>query len=295
MIRLSPSNLMLYRNNIDAWYLRYIKGCVLEQTAPMAVGSVFDIMVKDWLRENVNCRCGYDAREELHRSVREDLRAQAVKDGSRVWVDYKECGLMDLVEDIDYILDMQGDVELVIPAVEVEAVLRDELAAGWRPWGWPAMVAVGDMVIHGKPDLIYMNRSGERVVADWKVSGFYSKSGISPKPGYSMCFRDRCGHKNVGRIRDIDEDWYTQISTYAACFKWPGFWRPGPGECIRLHIHQLCYRPTGMRCVRYDDIMDGWCLREYAKIWYAICLNKWDQFKHLDDVDFAKACGYTKH
>jgi hypothetical protein len=87
----------------------------------------------------------------------------------------------------------------------------------------------------GKPDVYFINQLGSPVILDWKVNGWFSKRGASPKKGYLKLRHgsknrglDKDHHKdcipmmdqgmmiNVGLMLDmVDKDWATQLSIYA--------------------------------------------------------------------------------
>ena len=127
-------------------------------------------------------------------------------------------------------------------------------------------VSYGDTIdgvsLLGKPDLFFKTREGAHVIMDWKVNGYCSNSGVSPKPGY-VKIRDgwttdaakhsrshNTMHKNcqpmqvsglqmnVGKFfEQVDTKWADQLTIYG--------WVLGEdvGAALVIGIEQLCCKP----------------------------------------------------
>jgi hypothetical protein len=156
--------------------------------------------------------------------------------------------------------------------------------------------AVGEILgvpVRGKPDLQYRNEAGAMVIVDWKVNGFCSKSGASPKKGYVLCMDGWHGehsrshnkvHKsadlmhiggmdiNIGMFfEEVDQRWARQLSTYG----WLGGEEVGSNFIIQ--IEQLACNPkNGMhiRCAthagRSSKGFQETVAKQYATAWKAI-------------------------
>jgi hypothetical protein len=109
---------------------------------------------------------------------------------------------------------------------------------------------------------------------DWKVTGYGSDSGASPKPGYMALYDkgvNKGAHKNYRYdicIEEIDKWWASQLTTYC----W-GLGLPHTEEHI-AYIDNMVIRPTSVRLARYRArVTIGYQseLRErYVRAWRAI-------------------------
>lgn len=117
---------------------------------------------------------------------------------------------------------------------------------------------LGDVPFLGKPDLFYTNKQGARVIHDWKVNGFYSKTGASPVSGYVRIRevgKPYSAHKNafpmmwkgiqINHAQTMDmvkTDWAAQLSIYMWLCGEP----VGTEDCA-VSIDQIVCRPgTGV-------------------------------------------------
>jgi hypothetical protein len=115
----------------------------------------------------------------------------------------------------------------------------------------------------------------QRVPLDWKVQGFASTTGASPKPGYKWIQGEdgmvKGPHEKYSKnmsFHDIDAKWGDQLCTYG----W-GLGKP-PLTPFRVVIHALVVRPTGVRIAVYE----GWItverqrdlMRRYEMAWYML-------------------------
>ena len=171
----------------------------LPQTQPMSVGSAFDAFVKNYLHVKLYGNAGKDVdhkimdhngKETIVRGPEFDLgllfkvqvepqnREIANIDGARCLELYRKCGaLSDLLIEIQM---AQGDVKFEIT---VEANISHECM-------------VCEVPLLGKPDLSFVFEIDGvlyRVIFDWKVNGYYSKTMKSPEKGYLKC-RDSWDH-----------------------------------------------------------------------------------------------------
>lgn len=248
---ISPSALRAFEDNISEFYYRYVarhKPPSLPQNQPMSIGSAFDAYAKSHILKTLARGNPVEPKYEFENLFKAQVEPQnrewALEAGKYAFQSYKDSGaLADLMLEIT-----QGDKS---PRFEFEMrgqVTHDGL----------------DVPMTGKPDLYYNNKHAAHVVNDWKVNGFCSNSGVSPKAGYVMC-RDswdhtvaamskthRKSHKdcqaqmiqgiecNIATPMDqIDKDWATQLTVYA--------WLMGQpvGSAFIAGIEQLACMPGG--------------------------------------------------
>jgi hypothetical protein len=95
-----------------------------------------------------------------------------------------------------------------------------------------------------------VEESGEKCILDWKVSGYGSTAGVSPKAGYWKLWDNgicKLGDKYaVGSL--IDLDWADQLCTYGWAYGLKGNF-----TCI---IENIVIRPLTIRTARYKFIID---------------------------------------
>lgn len=192
---ISPTALMLYMENLGEFTMKYltqVRAPKLQQTKPMAVGSAFDAIVKEYIRVNLGLPVGGDLWAQVEVPGMEGI-------GKMIFEKYKASGaLADLMLEIDRAGDLRYEFDL----------------KGNTPKGVP---------IQGKPDLAWGNR-----IIDWKVNGFLSNA--SPKPGYVLdrstgkCHKDAIVVQGINVAGKIDRSWGIQLRTYG--------WLLGLGEFI---------------------------------------------------------------
>jgi len=247
---ISPTSLKTWESNRDEYYLKYlaeVRAPRLPQTRPMSVGSAFDAIVKSHLHWQLFGNYGKDNAYEpaaiFEKQVEPHNRDWAKEAGQHVFEVYHGCGAL-----ADLFLELGGAVS--DPRFEFD--LLGELET-----------EIGGVPIMGKPDIYFMNGEGGRVIDDWKVNGYCSKSTISPMPGYVMCrdgwppsekkpsARNRMPHKDCvpelykgikinaqQYLEDRNEDWATQLSIYA----WLLGEEVGSQDLI-VGVDQICGQP----------------------------------------------------
>lgn len=224
---ISPSGLFCWRADKDEFYRRYVarnRPPRPVQTMPMAVGSVFDGLIKAWVdggtgRMNEWVDAYMEGADEDVDMTDESSRVEALGHGKSAWYTYKEEGglgtLEKLLDGADSI-NTEGDM-----LIDVEGV-----------------------PIRMKQDLI-VKRGDVWVVLDWKVNGWMAKSRISPSKGWWSCGGG--GHRDhvpgvvgdvavdLGDFKTLNPKWWTQLQTYS--------WGvgTGDGEVVGL-IHQVLGR-----------------------------------------------------
>lgn len=228
---LSPTALMLWERNREEFYLKYLSPTPppkYAQTVPMAVGSAFDAYIKGYLSKRL---FGEDRFEELFLTqVEEQNRDTAITDGADCFTQYKESGaLHDLLKILDHATDVQ---------MEYTAVSSN----------------VGNVTLLGKPDLTFRIEDAH-IVLDWKVNGYYSKNGVSPRAGYCNLLPDGKMHKNcwpeyigwlvVNGEMNLPFDWALQLCTYG--------WLGGidVGSSMVVLVDQLAVRKGSIRVAQH--------------------------------------------
>jgi hypothetical protein len=190
----------------------------------MAIGSAFDAFVKAWLSEKLfdEIREGFELRQIFEDQVAEEHRDWAWENGQYVFDCYKDCGaLSDLLLE----LDQAGEEP------KFEHTVRGDVTTD------PDVTPVTFL---GKPDVFFKTKTGRLVVLDWKVNGYCSKAGMSPKQGYIKlvdCYKLSEGRRSYNHMKahkkclihldeglkvnidsyfeDVDWQWADQLSIYS--------------------------------------------------------------------------------
>ena len=252
---ISPTAIKSYISDTDGFYLKYLTEEKFErdpQTQPMSVGSAFDAYCKSRLHSELFGK-GNDPRFEFDsiftEMVEEQNRDWAHEAGKHVFEAYVASGAFR-----DLLFELANN-SLDAPRMEFE--LRgsvDGTKSG----------LFGEVVLLGKPDLSWQTKDGFNVIFDWKVNGYCSKSGVSPKQGY-LKLRDPASsltnyantqHKatKLGRLHGypisvdhpmekVDEDWAAQLSVYGWLLGMP------IGSEFLTFIDQVVCRPGDVRPV----------------------------------------------
>jgi len=245
---ISPSALSTFEWDRAEYYLKYCADkCPprMPQTKPMSIGSAFDAYVKAHIAENVfgEVREGHSFEEMFEIQVDEQHRDWAREHGKWVFDGYVKSGAL-----ADLMLELELAVEEPRFEFKVEGTLAFEKD-------------VEGIKILGKPDLFFKTKEAH-VIKDWKVNGYCSKSGASPKPGY-VRVRDgwssdyhkpsrnrNCMHKdcqpmvvdgitiNVGKFFEaVDKKWADQLTIYGWTLDEP------VGAPLIIGIEQLACKP----------------------------------------------------
>lgn len=248
---LSPTSMSKWASDPNAYYLHYLSDSPPPrepQTVPMAVGSAFDAYVKSYLYEKLFGDPGAPGNDPAFKrdaifeeQVAKHNRDAARKDGEHCFWAYKHLGALD-----DILLELGRSRER--PQFEMD--VRGAVTHGH--YG-----TVQSVPFRVKPDLHYVNEHGAKVILDWKVNGFYSKSGQSPTPGFVRARRsgkmpwthDDCTlgtHKGLivntkAGLEKYNEEWARQCSV--------GAWVCGAevGSEFVAIVHQLACRPGTSR------------------------------------------------
>lgn len=225
---LSPSSVKAWDSNRDEFYLRYLaqnRPDRLPQTQPMAAGSAFDAHIKAFLHNrlfgpNHPQSADYKLETIFEKQVEAHNRTWATVAGKHIFDRYCSSGAM-----ADLMLELQTAAGPPRFEFDITGFVEGKVAT---------------VPVLGKPDVFFTNSEGARVVLDWKVNGYCSKSATSPKPGYVKC-RDGwlCTEKKNSRshmlphpdcfasnykgvringnlfMEQVDVDWANQLSIYS--------------------------------------------------------------------------------
>jgi len=243
---ISPSQLSLWEDNREEWYLRYaseIAAPRIPQANFMAIGSSFDAYVKSALHEALNGK-GSDPQYEFDAifcdQVEPHNRDWAREHGLYVFDCYKKTGAYD----------------------ELLQVLSSSIYA--PQFEFKVTGLIEGVPLLGKPDLQFVHKDGAHVILDWKVSGYCSKTATSPCKNYRLV-RDgwdesvappsrgsNKAHKDYkpldwkgveihnGWLEDANHDWADQLAIYS--------WMLGEAvgdENVIVYIDQIVAKPTG--------------------------------------------------
>jgi hypothetical protein len=258
----------------------------------MSVGSAFDAMAKSYLHYAIHGNYGENDEYRLdvifENQVEEHNRSWAWDAGKVVWDAYHSSGAL-----ADLMLDLQR-------------------AGGSPRFESTIEKTVDGVPFLGKPDILYsiereINEGIRtfRVVHDWKVNGYCSARGVSPKAGYLRLFepgnRIIKQHKNCQPLmseagivingatyfENIDKDWARQLSIYA----WLGSVLDGCcQEPFIAAIDQIVCRNGEIRIATHRGIVSSGyqesLLRRAKEIWE--CIQSGYIFRELS-IEVSKA------
>ena len=248
---LSPSSIALWQKNQEEFYVKYASKRPREpQTDAMSVGSAFDTFIKAELGQLSN-----EERADLYvKQVEPQWREQAEEWGEANMSLYRECGALD---------DLRADFKSC-GGTGVKLDIEGDITAN-----------VGGVPMRGKPDIVFTSEIGHGIL-DWKVNGYLSKWGASPKAGY-LRLRGGKGnggcHKNVipvkwrndiiigGVLEHVALDWAQQLAIYGWLSGFP------IGEEFLVCIDQLVWRKGAGRVAEFRCVISPeWQRRFYEEI-----------------------------
>lgn len=298
---LSPSSINLYFKDTEAYYIKYMSDHKLAsepQTQAMSIGSSLDAYVKSYL---FTCLFGashkdfdkYEFNTIFEAQVQPHHRDWARHHGEYVFDCYKKSGaLSDLllqlkqaVGDPRFEIEISGTVDGYTESLE-----RD----------------IGAVRLLGKPDVFFNNKEGQPVILDFKVNGYCSKSGASPKQGYvQIRGSERTGcHRNAHllmhrgiiinagmHLEDVDAEWAVQLAIYG--------WLCGQrvGEQFVVALDQFCCKPNGtdyptIRIAEHRTTVSERCQKEIfqkADLAWVACQSG-HVFREMSVEDCAARC-----
>lgn len=253
---LSPSSIACATKDLETFYLRYLaenRPPREPQTQAMSVGAAFDAYAKNYLATSL---FGNEGKDKLHwikegdqegpefnlellllSQVEPQNREFAREAGKKVFKDYQKSGAL--------------------------ADLLTEIRSGYEPKMETTIVAkIGDVTFLGKPDLYFVSSEGHNVIYDFKVNGYCSKYGASPRKGYILmrgegrgcnrAHKDAHLHKSRGlmvnlahKLEEVDSSWAAQLAIYA--------WSVGEsvGGRFVAGIEQIVYRKQKCRVAHH--------------------------------------------
>jgi hypothetical protein len=288
---LSPSGLKKFYSDRKAYFKDYLAPCRplrRPQTEAMSVGSAFDAYVKCQLWKDL---FGDEAPQEfqvaylLENQVEPHVRDFAYKAGADAMNAYVHAGAYkDLLEDLS-----KSPVD---PKFEFNAEGQVSLTGE---------INENTVNLYGKPDIWYQTPGGIDVIRDWKVNGYCSKIGHSPKKGYTI-IRDGWDHEaekastshgkthklyeakdlhgveinGAFSFENVEPNWAAQICIYS--------WLQGipVGTPIIVGIEQLVCKnrdakglPVQIRVAKHM----GTCSEEFQTELIEKAQKAWDQIK----------------
>lgn len=274
---LSPTSLKIYQQDKVQFYLQYLADskCPREpQTEPMAVGSSFDAFVKNYLYEKL-FGAGHDPRFDLQTlfeaQVIPERRDEAWEAGKYTFEKYKASGAL-----VSILAELNTSITTPRFEFDLMGVVDHDLER-----------KLGAVPFLGKPDLFYTTPSNARVMHDWKVNGYYSKSGVSPKQGYVRLMGDSkssAAHKHAFPMRwkgitinqtmnleMVDDEWAQQLAIYMwLCGEPVGtldcaasidqiVCRPDAGRYPNIRVAQhRCMISKGFQLTVYQAAQEAW-------------------------------------
>lgn len=284
---ISPSALQLFDRNKEEFYLTYLadhKPARMPQTQPMSIGSALDARVKHFLVKELR---GTVPPEFELRKIFEDQ----VEEHNREWAWLQSEKLFEKYKDSGALTDLLLDLSQSIIEPRFEFTVMGELK-------------IRDLVIplSGKPDLFFVTENKARIIVDWKVNGYCSKSGVSPKKGYIKLRPGGKVHKDVviGEkhgikinmahfMEEIDRTWADQLAIYAwvlkeplcsdfivqieqfACNPLAGHYNdPQYMVDVRIATHRCLVSPQYQKrlldrlCICWEAINSDWVFRELS-------------------------------
>ena len=238
---LSPSSITKYIDNKIGFYMWYLADCRPDkepQTDAMAAGSAFDAYCKSYLHKALGFNDPrFELRTLFEKQVEKQWWDEAWKVGALLFDLYKRSGCL-----ADIFLELKHSIGEPRFEYEVEGFVESK------------ELTIASIPFLGKPDISYTHKNAFRITTDWKVNGYYSKTGTSPKKGY-VRLRDANGgfpphkdfmpgyHKGVKYnmsypLETIDASWARQLAIYSWLFG-----EPVGSEDFLVGIDQVVCRP----------------------------------------------------
>jgi hypothetical protein len=229
---ISPSRLMMYEADKDAFYVNYlstVRHLREPQNYHMAIGSAFDAYVKAYLHERIFGK-GYDPKYDLltlfETQVEPAHRVFCWEHGKYLFEQYKKYGVLsDLLSEIMRGSDPRFEVEIkgVIGGTRESTISHvgplDKLSHAEH-------AQEDSMILLGRPDVCFRTAARTLVVLDFKVNGYFSVA--SPKSGYIRLRPSSLRQRMVGThmmvdgivvnieypLETVEKSWATQLSIY---------------------------------------------------------------------------------
>ena len=279
---LSPSSLMAFEGRPNTFYLQRMAPDPIPydpQGPAAAVGSAFDAYIKMvWLQEafGLNSEVYLKHLEVVRQRLFEGMYSDEQKNKYRTEMTHDVMFLSSVEEQHRDEAARQGRELCKIYKSNVNTLkyLRDiEIHRRFvlLPESVPLFMKLDATCI----DFLNEKPNPDKVYPfDWKVMGYGSNSGVSPKKGYALLFDNgvlKPGHKDYVYdipAEQVDSKWAIQLATYG----W-GLGHP-IGEPFPAYIDAIIIRPNKIRVARYRmliskefqlDLKD-----RYVRAWKAI-------------------------
>lgn len=224
---ISSSSLALWEKSPEEWVMKYVVGIKQSQTLPMAVGTVFDAMIKAKFEALFCGGLGEDDYEKYLLSslqIYGEERETAILAGRETYVRYLKSGNYDtLVRCIragQWAVELVGNITVKLPFGPNGEMVNVNL----RP----------DMILHK----LASDGTCKGIVQDWKVNGFMAGAGASVHGGWA----ERCSippdkkavnrgraelllpfegiNYNVSDMELMKEEWAIQLGLYGLGWGW---------------------------------------------------------------------------
>lgn len=215
---LSPTGIATYLENKEKFYMNYladIRAPRDPQTQPMSVGSSFDAYCKSYLHttilgKNHKDSNKFDFRTLFEAQVEPHNRDWAIVHGKNVFDDYVACGAL---------AEFHRELSTAIGEPRFELSVQGTVSN-----------SIHSIPFLGKPDVFYTSNQALRVITDWKVNGYCSKTGASPAKGYVRILPDNRSHpecvaksfkgitvngNEMYSLDKVDISWARQTTIYA--------------------------------------------------------------------------------
>lgn len=270
---LSPSSLKMFEHEPNKFYLTRMAPNPMPrepQSMAAAVGSAFDVMIKNYLLNSRKCmHQGAPTKEEVHKRVLSGVKA----DLDRI----SELPFMDAFFELSVEPHCREEAKgagLKIAKFYVEQLPKFDLTFMNLEIHREFTLFNQGVPLFMKLDSSVLDKSKE-IPFDWKVKGYSSDA--SPVAGYAMIVGEdgvmKGAHEKFGLPMDqINEDWAMQLATYG--------WGLGkiPGEPFMAMIHSPVLRSTGMRiALYYAEITAEFqkkLIERYREAWHSIQSGK---------------------
>jgi hypothetical protein len=259
---LSPTSISLFQKSPEAFVEQYVlKAPRMQQTQPMAAGSAFDAYVKSYLYQRL---IGQSAKYELaaifEAQVEEHNRDWAWKAGDHIFREYQKTGsLVSLLAEME---DRIGDPKF-------EFTVQENIQG---------------VELLGKPDIFFVSQVGARVIYDWKVNGYCSKSNTSPAKGYIRLNPGAKMHRQCTLLKykgilinvdlyleDVNKSWADQLAIYS----WIMGEEVGSTDTV-FGIDQVCGPADKLRFASHRLRIKP----EYQKNLFDMIKQMWDQIQN---------------
>lgn len=217
---ISPTGFKQAKSCQYEFYLNRMSGqkiITMPQTEQMAIGCAFDAFVKAELARLL----GKEPKLAEMLNTIELQNVHVIPEGKQLFEKYVYEGCMHRLVD-EGLANVELSIKKIVDGKQIKGTEK----------------ILGGIPLFGKPDAAFINNSH----ADWKVNGYKSANGVSPKKGYLRCIVngvDKGRHKDYGiNLEEIDEDWATQLLFYY----WMASGNSEPNSKLRGAIEQIAIR-----------------------------------------------------